>query len=204
MFFSDIMRNRSRRVGGSSPSMAAAATITGGGRNVGVAMDFSACSKAALRWAAASLVRPGDRLVLVHVKPSVQYEEGVANLWEQQGSPLIPLVELTDPHVSRIYGLAPDAETIAILTAAANQIGVEVVAKVYWGDPAKKVAEAVQRIPLHWLVVGNRGLGAVKRVLMGSVSTYLVNHAKCPVTVIRDNLPLQPQHPVAATAIAIY
>ncbi|EAY96702.1 hypothetical protein OsI_18624 [Oryza sativa Indica Group] len=64
----------------------AAVSVGGGGRNIGVAMDFSACSKAALRWAAASLARPGDRLVLVHVKPSFQYEQGVAHLWEQQGS----------------------------------------------------------------------------------------------------------------------
>uniref|UniRef100_A0A0D9ZUR4 UspA domain-containing protein n=1 Tax=Oryza glumipatula TaxID=40148 RepID=A0A0D9ZUR4_9ORYZ len=152
------MRDRSRR--GVARERMAAVSVGGGGRNIGVAMDFSACSKAALRWAAASLARPGDRLVLVHVKPSFQYEQGVAHLWEQQGSPMIPLVELADPRVSRIYGVAPDAETIGILTSAANQKGVEVVAKVYWGEPAKKLTEAAQGIPLHWLVVGNRGLGA--------------------------------------------
>ncbi|KAF0925900.1 hypothetical protein E2562_018704 [Oryza meyeriana var. granulata] len=202
------MRDRSRRGGGGGTPermAAAAVTVTSGGRNIGVAMDFSACSKAALRWAAANLARPGDRLVLVHVKASFQYEQGVAHLWEQQGSPMIPLVELADPRVSRIYGVPPDAEMIGILTSAANQQGVEVVAKVYWGDPAKKLTEAVQRIPLHWLVVGNRGLGAVKRVLMGSVSTYVVNHATCPVTVVRENVlppappvpPLPPPQPVA-------
>ncbi|BAS92479.1 uncharacterized protein [Oryza sativa Japonica Group] len=197
------MRDRSRR--GVARERMAAVSVGGGGRNIGVAMDFSACSKAALRWAAASLARPGDRLVLVHVKPSFQYEQGVAHLWEQQGSPMIPLVELADPRVSRIYGVAPDAETIGILTSAANQKGVEVVAKVYWGEPAKKLTEAAQGIPLHWLVVGNRGLGAVKRVLMGSVSTYVANHATCPVTVVRENLPPpppppQPPQPVATAA----
>ncbi|XP_052156803.1 universal stress protein PHOS32-like [Oryza glaberrima] len=197
------MRDRSRR--GVARERMAAVSVGGGGRNIGVAMDFSACSKAALRWAAASMARPGDRLVLVHVKASFQYEQGVAHLWEQQGSPMIPLVELADPRVSRIYGVAPDAETIGILTSAANQKGVEVVAKVYWGEPAKKLTEAAQGIPLHWLVVGNRGLGAVKRVLMGSVSTYVANHATCPVTVVRENLPPpppppQPPQPVATAA----
>uniref|UniRef100_J3M4D0 UspA domain-containing protein n=2 Tax=Oryza brachyantha TaxID=4533 RepID=J3M4D0_ORYBR len=181
------MRRERSRGGGGTPERMAAAVVTGGGRNIGVAMDFSECSKAALRWAAANLARAGDRLVLVHVKASFQYEQGVAHLWEQQGSPMIPLVELADPRVSRIYGISPDAETIGILTRAANQKGVEVAAKVYWGDPARKLTEAVQRLPLHWLVVGNRGLGAVKRVLMGSVSTYVVHHAICPVTVVREN-----------------
>ncbi|TVU17275.1 hypothetical protein EJB05_33295 [Eragrostis curvula] len=159
-----------------------------GGRNIGVAVDFSACSKNALRWAATSLAASGDRLILIHVKTSYQYEEGVAHLWGHDGSPLIPLVEFADPRVSKIYGVSPDRETLEILTRAANQKGVEVFAKVLWGDPGKKLTEAVQRIPLQWLVVGNRGLSTVKRVLMGSVSTYVVNHAACPVTVVRENM----------------
>ncbi|KAG8084912.1 hypothetical protein GUJ93_ZPchr0010g7327 [Zizania palustris] len=123
--------------------------VTGGRRNIGVAVDFTACSKAALRWALASLARPGDRLVLGPVKGSFQYEHGVANLWEHKAH-------------------------------------VEVVAKVYWGEPARKLTEAVHSVPLQWLVVGSRGIGAVKRVLMGSISTYVVNHATCPVTVVRE------------------
>ncbi|CAN6331565.1 unnamed protein product [Urochloa humidicola] len=158
------------------------------GRNIGVAVDLSSCSKNALRWAAANLVAPGDRLILIHVKASYQYEEGVAHLWEHDGSPLIPLLELSDPRVGKIYGLALDRETLEILTRAAGQRGVQVFAKVLWGDPSRKLTEAVHKVPLHWLVVGNRGLGTVKRVLMGSVSTYVVNHAACPVTVVRENM----------------
>jgi nucleotide-binding universal stress UspA family protein len=34
------------------------------------------------------------------------------------------------------------------------------------------------------IVVGRRGLGAVRSFVLGSVSTYVIQHAKCPVTVI--------------------
>ncbi|AVH24970.1 universal stress protein [Nocardia cyriacigeorgica] len=36
------------------------------------------------------------------------------------------------------------------------------------------------------IVVGSRGLGAYRRSLLGSVSTAVTRHAKCPVAVIRD------------------
>ena len=60
--------------------------MAGTGRNIGVAVDFSSCSKNALRWVAANLAAPGDRLILIHVKTSYQYEQGVAHLWEHDGS----------------------------------------------------------------------------------------------------------------------
>ena len=66
--------------------------------------------------------------------------------------------------MSKIYGLAPDREeTLEILARAGAQRGVQVFAKVLWGDPAKKLTEAVHKVPLQWLVVGNRGLSTVKR-----------------------------------------
>jgi nucleotide-binding universal stress UspA family protein len=39
--------------------------------------------------------------------------------------------------------------------------------------------------PADLLVVGSRGLSAAKRLLLGSVSTALVNRAPCPVLVVR-------------------
>jgi nucleotide-binding universal stress UspA family protein len=36
-------------------------------------------------------------------------------------------------------------------------------------------------------VIGSRGLGAVKRALMGGVSESVVRHAHCPVFVVRGD-----------------
>jgi nucleotide-binding universal stress UspA family protein len=35
-------------------------------------------------------------------------------------------------------------------------------------------------------VMGSRGLGGIRRALMGSVSDSVVRHAHCPVLVVRE------------------
>ncbi|KAG6504834.1 universal stress protein PHOS32-like [Zingiber officinale] len=156
-----------------------------GQRNVGIAVDFSPCSQAAVHWASENLVRGGDRVVLVHAVSCYQIEQGVINLWERSGSPLIPLNELCTPNVCKQYAVEPDSETLKMLEQMASQKRVEVVAKVYYGDAKAKLLEAIERVPLDCLVVGSRGLSKLKRALLGSVSSHVVANALCPVTVVK-------------------
>jgi nucleotide-binding universal stress UspA family protein len=50
------------------------------------------------------------------------------------------------------------------------------------GDPAQQLAEATAGLDL--LVMGSRGYGPVRAVLLGSVSTEVLNNAACPVIVV--------------------
>lgn len=58
-------------------------------RRVGVAVDFSPCSKKALNWAVDNVIRKGDHLILVTIRPDGNYEEGEVQLWEATGSRMI-------------------------------------------------------------------------------------------------------------------
>ncbi|CAN6340703.1 unnamed protein product [Urochloa humidicola] len=159
----------------------------GGERWVGLATDFSEGSRAALRWAADNLLRSGDHLLLLHVVKEPDYEQSEAILWESTGSPLIPLSDFSDPLIAKKYGAKPDAETLDLLNTVAKQKEVMAVVKVLWGDPREKLCQAISETPLSCLVIGSRGLGKLKRVLLGSVSDYVVNNASCPVTVVKSN-----------------
>ncbi|KAF2541935.1 hypothetical protein F2Q68_00032460 [Brassica cretica] len=115
----------------------------------------------------------------------MHYEDGEMQLWETVGSPLIPLSEFSEAAVMKKYGVKPDAETLDIANTAARQKSITVVMKIYWGDPREKICEAAEHIPLSSLVIGNRGLGGLKRMIMGSVSNHVVNNVACPVTVVK-------------------
>jgi nucleotide-binding universal stress UspA family protein len=53
------------------------------------------------------------------------------------------------------------------------------------GEPDKEIIRLSEEIGATLIVMGSRGLGAVSRALMGSVSDSVVKHAHCPVLVMR-------------------
>lgn len=54
------------------------------------------------------------------------------------------------------------------------------------GRPDREILALADELGADMVVVGSRGLGGLRRALMGSVSTSVVRHAHCPVLVIRE------------------
>ena len=63
--------------------------------------------------------------------------------------------------------------------------GVTVKTLVKMGRPQERILETAEEMQADLIVMGSRGLGALKQMLMGSVSQYILVHAKSPVLVIR-------------------
>lgn len=56
------------------------------------------------------------------------------------------------------------------------------------GDkPGEEIVKAAADEKGGLIVMGTRGLGLIRRTLLGSVSEYVVHHANCPVTIVRQN-----------------
>jgi nucleotide-binding universal stress UspA family protein len=53
------------------------------------------------------------------------------------------------------------------------------------GKAAAEIVELAEELGARLVVVGSRGLGGIRRALMGSVSDSVVRHAHCPVLVVR-------------------
>ena len=146
-----------------------------------VGHDGSECAQQALRWAAALAHRA--RLDL-HVVRAWSMTTGPRPSTWQAG--YVP--PLTD------FERAVNDELTAHVAAAGLHPDVRVTCHVVHRAPARALIEAAEGADL--LVVGARGGGGFRGLLLGSISDQAVHHAPCPVTVVRAGV----GRPLAAIA----
>ncbi|CAI7756913.1 unnamed protein product [Closterium sp. NIES-54] len=64
--------------------------------------------------------------------------------------------------------------------------------RVMIGDARLSISEAAEQAKADAVVVGSRGHGALKRLVLGSVSEYCAHHCPMPVIIVRPNKIGQP------------
>ncbi|MCB9409177.1 universal stress protein [Mycolicibacterium sp.] len=152
-----------------------------------VGVDGSPASRVAVDWAARDAARRGAPLKLVHVLtppavmafPEVPMPPGYLQWQEEEGSKLLNVALKT-------------------VEEATEGSSIEVTSEMVTGPSVPVLADLSAGAQM--IVVGSRGRGALARGLLGSISTGLAHHAKCPVAVIHDADPLIP-HPSQAPVV---
>jgi nucleotide-binding universal stress UspA family protein len=137
-------------------------------RRIVVGVDGSPGSLVALRWALRQARLTGAQVEAV-------------TAWEvQSGYGIAPVAGDGEN-----LGAAAEEELAAAVTAMAGSTqGVEVKTRALRGHAANVLIEAAKGADM--LVVGSHGRGGFLRPLLGSVSHSCVQHANCPVVVIRE------------------
>jgi nucleotide-binding universal stress UspA family protein len=158
---------------------------------IAVGVDGSVPSNVAVDWAAREASLRGLPLTLVHVIPS-----SLTRMWPQV--PIPP--ELREWHELNGHEILRQARQVAE-DAAKGRNGIEVSGHIVTGNASAILIDLSKEAAM--IVVGCRGLGAIGRRLLGSVSWGVVHHAHCPVAVIHDEDPLMPTPAMAPVVVGI-
>jgi nucleotide-binding universal stress UspA family protein len=157
---------RSTSAGRSTPGEE---TTVSGWKTIVVGVDGSPGSRRALTWAAAEAADHGADLIVV-------------NVWEHTLLPPAGSVSVSEHYVPDPSQRTADDLLGVIKEELGDDPPVRVQPQVKQGRPAKVLIEESADADL--LVVGNRGHGGFKGLVIGSVSQHVAAYAKCPVTVV--------------------
>ena len=152
-----------------------------------VGVDGSECSHAALRFALkeAQIRDAKLRLVVVWHVPLAAYGAGWAP---------------PPPHLSEDSQAAAQdvlSEAMEIVGAEIGEIEVEPVIRE--GQPARVLVD--ESTDVEMLIVGSRGHGGFRELMLGSVSQQCAHHARCPVVIVRPGCENAPGEEHTAKAL---
>ncbi len=146
-----------------------------------VAVDGSQASTMAVERAIALAAPTQSAIVLLNVV------ETAAMLYPKVMMPTgdwVSLQGLPDPALEE--KLIASGE--AVLQQAAQQCeaaGIACETRLELGAARETICAIAKAENVDLVVLGSRGLGTVERLMLGSVSDYVVHHAPCPVMVVR-------------------
>lgn len=153
----------------------------GSGKKVMVAIDESEFSHYALEWTLQSL-----RETLEDSKLLIFTAQSVSDLGfiyaSSYGAAPIELVRYAQENNKKI---AEDLLEKAKGICSQHGVTADTITEV--GDPKEVICEAVEKMKIELLVLGNHGRRGLQRAFLGSVSNYCVYNAKCPVLVVKKN-----------------
>jgi nucleotide-binding universal stress UspA family protein len=143
-------------------------TVTPRYETILLATDGSHASEPASEQAIDLATQVGARLLVVSVVASARQPSEAS---------------AADGHVSETRDvLAANAHAIVQKARAA---GADATFLVWEGDAGEAIVAAADAESADLIVVGSHGRSGVTRFLIGSVSDYVVRHARCPVMVVR-------------------
>lgn len=66
-----------------------------------------------------------------------------------------------------------------------SDLNIQIEGQSFQGRIGSIIVEVANKSNIDLIVMGSRGLGSVKSLLLGSVSNYVTNHAKCPLILVK-------------------
>ena len=140
-----------------------------------VPIDGSEYSDKAVDFAVELAKKYGAKIILHHVIQHIKVPKDFQAYAEEE--------RVTNPTRAYMRRLAEHVSKRCEEKVKAGGVSCSVV--ISEGPVVDRIIRHAQNQEVDLIVVGTRGLGAVKRTLLGSVSQGVIAHAPCAVTVVR-------------------
>jgi len=145
-----------------------------------VPIDFSDCSKKALRYALPLAKQYGAALTLLYVVVVPSYY-GVGDAGGFNYASFEPDFSSIEAELR-----AGGEKQLSALAVDELRDEVESLALVRTGAPAIEIIEVARSLPADLIVISTHGRTGLKHVWLGSVAEHVVRRAPCPVLVVRE------------------
>ena len=144
-------------------------------KNIIVPTDGSVNSKRALEHAIVLAPSLGASITLVYVANIVSVISNFDQIPNASG------------YVTEQVALDMEEEGKGVLDDFAKEVpeGIDVKTVFEVGSPGPAVLSVAKKYKADLIVMGSRGLGPLKGLFMGSVSSYVVTHSGCPVLIVK-------------------
>ncbi|KAI9283254.1 hypothetical protein BY458DRAFT_495967 [Sporodiniella umbellata] len=150
-------------------------------RTIVVAYDHSNYGDAMIAKAIHSdMLRPTDKIYLVYIIDQNDFRNFIEPFMLGYGT---STDDVADAHFKSFI----DAFMWEIVTVLKKRGFDNVSSEILRGSPKEAVIDYCRAVKPSYLITGSRGLGSVKRAVMGSVSSFLVKHCPHPVLVVKLN-----------------
>lgn len=70
------------------------------------------------------------------------------------------------------------------IKAELENSGINVDSLLLKGEAGVAITEMVMKEKCDIVIMGSRGMGTLRSILLGSVSDYVIHHSKCPVLIV--------------------
>lgn len=135
-----------------------------------VAIDGSKMSNKALKAALQIARERYSKVGVIHVEKNVMISENMTT-------------DSIDEIYSKINNEANSLFNEARSLAESEEL--EIDTHYVMGDPAVQIVKTAEQGNYQLIVMGSRGLGAIKGIVMGSVSYKVLQLSQCPVLIIK-------------------
>jgi nucleotide-binding universal stress UspA family protein len=164
-------------------------------RKILLAYDNSEYSKAVFQYATENIfVANRDHVSLATVVDEEQSAWLLAHTSRAQNA--------ENMKTNRRLSLSNQSEASEFLKPLAEELSSKGVTSNYYilkGDPKVQLVKLAENAHVDLVIVGTRGLGVLKRNLLGSVSEYVVRNCECSVLVVKQKPEKSKSRPASPT-----